>query len=83
MAIANHEAKGVNLDIWSANNGSHNGGSRRVGTRGVEKGVRNDFRTNMKRQMIKNGKENLHSLIVSFLTLNKVDILNCFEASYK
>jgi len=50
-----------------------------MGTRGLEKGSKTEFKTAMERQMMKNGKENLETLITKFLTLNKVDILTCFE----
>lgn len=33
----------------------------------------------MQRQMVKNGRENLENLISKFLTLNRADILTCFE----
>jgi hypothetical protein len=52
---------------------------RRMGTRGLEKGSKSEFKTAMQRQMMKNGRENLESLITKFLTLNKIDILTCFD----
>lgn len=33
----------------------------------------------MKRQMMKNGSQNLESLIARFLNENEIDILNCFD----
>ncbi|CAG7716413.1 unnamed protein product [Allacma fusca] len=77
MSIANHEGKTVLLDIWPNTNGNTTGPSRRMATRGVDKGAKNEFRISMKRQMMKNG-QGLHRLILKFLTQNKYEILQCF-----
>lgn len=53
--------------------------SRRMGTRGVERGVKNDFKQFMRKQIFKNAQENLEALIIKFLTLNKSDIITCLE----
>lgn len=50
-----------------------------MGTRGVERGVKNDFKQFMRKQIFKNVQENLETLIIKFLTLNKSDIIKCLE----
>ncbi|ODN04987.1 Integrator complex subunit 10 [Orchesella cincta] len=82
MALGSNQdtAKPIVLDIFSGgNDGSVSGSTRRMGTRGVERGAKNDFKLCMKKQMLKNARENLESLIIKFLTLNKVDIFTCLE----
>ncbi|CAL8090047.1 unnamed protein product [Orchesella dallaii] len=80
----NSANKPIVLDIFSGGNGGNVSGytensTRRMGTRGVERGAKNDFKLCMKKQMLKNARENLESLIIKFLTLNKVDIMTCLE----
>lgn len=64
-------SKSFSINLVFFNNCS----SRRVGTRGVERGVKNDLKALMQKQMLKSGQESVETLLTKFLVHNKKDII--------
>lgn len=50
-----------------------------MGTRGGERGAKNDFKAAMRKQIFKNARTTPEQLITKFLMGNKAEIINCLE----
>jgi integrator complex subunit 10 len=55
---------------------SHIGQSRRISTRGADKGVKDDFKQ-MMRQQIGRSRDDIDQLIINFIQQEHVKLINC------
>ena len=73
MFLANEQGGGLVMDIVPGGSGGTSGGSGRVGTRGANRGEKEEFRNAMRKQAARS-HESIDRIIVEFLT-NHIDLI--------